>query len=74
MMKNNKIIPKNDWVWHEGLMYKTKFMAVKSDVLTLIESFLLDRQQRIVLNGQESDNQTRCTSGFNSLAHYFFIR
>ena len=42
-------------------------MTVKGDPLTLIESFLFERQQRVVLNGKESDNQTWCTSGFNSL-------
>ena len=47
-------------------------MAVKGDLLTLIESFLFERQQRVVPNGQESDNQTWCASGFNSLVHYFF--
>ena len=42
-------------------------MTVKGDLLTLIESFLFERQQRVALNGRESDNQTWCTSGFNSL-------
>ena len=38
-------------------------MAVKGDLLTLIKSFLFERQQTVVLNGQESDNQTLCASG-----------
>ena len=33
-------------------------MAITGDLLTLIESFLFKRQQGVVLNGQESDNQT----------------
>ena len=45
-------------VWHEGLIYKAKCMAAKADLLTLIESFLCERQQGVVLNGQESDYQT----------------
>ena len=60
-----------DRVWHEGLIYKTKCMAVTGDLLTLIESFLFEKQQRVVLNGQESNNQTWCALGFNSLVHYF---
>ena len=43
-----------DWVWHEGLIYKIKCMGVKGDLLALIESFLFERQQRVVLKGQES--------------------
>ena len=35
-----------DWVWHEGLLYKTKCMGVKSDHLTLINFFLFERQQK----------------------------
>ena len=52
-------------------LFKTKSNAVTGD-LTLIESFLFERQQSAVLNGQESDNQTWCASGVNSLVHFFF--
>ena len=44
-----------DRVWHEGLIYQIKYMGVKGDLLALIESFLFERQQRVVLNGQESE-------------------
>ena len=44
-----------DRVWHEGLIYKIKCMGVKGDLLALTESFLFKRQQRVVLNGQESE-------------------
>ena len=44
-----------DRVWHEGLIDKIKCMGVKGDLLGLIESFLFERQQRVVLNGQESE-------------------
>ena len=30
-------------------------MGVKGDFLALLESFLFERQQRVVLNGQESE-------------------
>ena len=62
-----------DRAWHEGLIYKTKCMAVKGDLLTLIKYFLFERQRRVVLNGQESDNQTWCASRLISLVHYFLI-
>ena len=41
-----------DQVWHERLIYKIKCVGVKGD---LIESFLFERQQRLVLNGQEHE-------------------
>ena len=44
-----------DDVWHEGLIYKIKCMGVKSDLLALIESFLFERQQSVVLHGKESE-------------------
>ena len=44
-----------DRVWHEGLIYKIKCMSVKDDLLALIESFVFERHQRVVLNGQESE-------------------
>ena len=44
-----------DWVWHEGLIYKIKCMGVKDDLLIMVGSFLFERQQRVVLNGQESE-------------------
>ena len=47
-----------DRVWHEGLIYKIKCVGVKGDLLDFIESFLFERQQRVVLNGQESERLT----------------
>ena len=47
-----------DRIWHEGPIYKIKCMGVKGDLLPLIESFLFERQQRVVLNGQESERLT----------------
>ena len=44
-----------DQVWHEGLIYKIKCKGVKGDLLALTESVLFERQQRVVLNGQESE-------------------
>ena len=44
-----------DKVWHDGLIYKLKRNGINGDLLRLIESFLSDRYQRVVLNGQASD-------------------
>ena len=43
-----------DKVWHEGLLFKMKQYGVSGNLLTLIKSFLSNRQQRVVLNGQSS--------------------
>ena len=44
-----------DRVWHDGLIYKLKRCGVSGQLLFLIQSFLKDRKQRTVLNGQSSD-------------------
>ena len=43
-----------DRVWHDGLIYKLKRCGVSGNVLSLVKSFLKDRKQRTVLNGQSS--------------------
>ena len=43
-----------DRVWHDGLIYKLKRCGVAGQLLLLIQSFLKDRKQRTVLNGQSS--------------------
>ena len=44
-----------DNVWHDGLIYKLRRNGINGDLLRLIESFLSDRYQRVVLNGQTSN-------------------
>ena len=44
-----------DRVWHDGLVYKLKRCGVSGQLLSLIQSFLKDRKQRTVLNGQSSN-------------------
>ena len=44
-----------DKVWHEGLIFKLKANGVEGKMLNLIESFLNERYQRVVLNGQHSE-------------------
>ena len=43
-----------DRVWHEGLIYKLKRCGISGNLLLLLKSFLSDRKQRTVLNGQAS--------------------
>ena len=48
-------LPKTfDKVWHEGLLYKLKNNEINGNALQLIKSFLRNRCQRVVLNGQSS--------------------
>ena len=43
-----------DRAWHEGHIYKIKCICVTGLPLELIQSFLIHRFQRVVLNGQSS--------------------
>ena len=44
-----------DKVWHEGLVYKLKSNGIEGQALKILQSFLSDRFQRVVLNGQSSN-------------------
>ena len=43
-----------DRVWQEGLIYKIKSVGISGPLLKLTESFLSNRNQRVLLNGQSS--------------------
>ena len=43
-----------DRVWHEGLLFKSKRLGLSGKYYELIKSFLRNRHQRVVLNGQSS--------------------
>ena len=43
-----------DKVWHEGLLYKLKSMGVSGELYNLLENYLSDSFQRVLLNGQTS--------------------
>ena len=43
-----------DKVWHEGLIFKLEIIGISGNLLKFFESFLSNRQQRVVLNGQHS--------------------
>ena len=42
-------------VWHEGLFYKLESIGISGNLLDLFFSFLNDKYQRVVINGQQSD-------------------
>ena len=43
-----------DKVWHEGLLYKLKSYGITGNFLKLLENYMSNRYQRVVLNGQSS--------------------
>ena len=46
-----------DKVWNEGLIFKLKTFSTDGKLLKLLENYLTDCQQRVVLNGQTSSWQ-----------------
>ena len=44
-----------DRKWHEGLLYKLKTIRISGDLPSVLQTFLKNRFQRVVLNGQSSD-------------------
>ena len=44
-------------VWHEGLIYELKNHGISGDLLQLLQVFLSNRKQILVLNGQYSEWQ-----------------
>ena len=64
-----------DKVWHDGLLYKLKQNSISVDLLKLIESFLSDRYQKIVLNEQTSKWNKITAGGSHGsiLALLFFL-
>ena len=43
-----------DKVWHDGLIFKLQTCGIDGKLLKLLKSYLKDRQQRVLLNGQTS--------------------
>ena len=43
-----------DKVWHEGLIFKLRSYGIESKLLLLLENYLLNRKQRVILNGVTS--------------------
>ena len=44
-----------DKVWHEGLLHKLEQNGIDGKLLVFFKSYLSDRRQRVVLNGQASE-------------------
>ena len=44
-----------DKVWHNGLIYKLKSLGISGSLLKLIQNYLDNRFQRVLLNGQTSE-------------------
>ena len=44
-----------DKVWHEGLIFKLKQNGIEGKFLNLLQNYLTNRKQRVVLNGMESN-------------------
>ena len=44
-----------DKVWHEGLIFKLKQNGINGNLLNLLSNYLLNRMQRVVINGVQSE-------------------
>ena len=44
-----------DKVWHDGLIFKLKQNGISGRLVSLLENYLQNRKQRVVLNGSHSD-------------------
>ena len=44
-----------DKIWHKGLLFKLKSYGVEGELLYLLECYLSNGEQRVVLNGQTFD-------------------
>ena len=44
-----------DRVWHKGLLYKLECSGISGSLLALIRGFLANREQRVLLNGKNSE-------------------
>ena len=41
-----------DKVWHDGLIFKLRQNGIRGDIINILQDFLRNRKQRVVLNGQ----------------------
>ena len=44
-----------DKVWHDGLIYKLKSLGISGNLLKLIQNYLDNRFQKVLLDGQASE-------------------
>ena len=52
-----------DSVWHDGLIYKLKVNGISGNILQLLQNFLKDRKQSVVLNGKTSSKWKSISAG-----------
>ena len=63
-----------DKVWHQGLLFKLESFGIRGKLLNLLEDYLSNRFQKVLLNGQESSwlpIKARVPQGF-ILGHLLF--
>ena len=46
-----------DKVWHDGLIFKLRSYSVEGELLSVLQNYLQNCEQRVVLNGQTSDGE-----------------
>lgn len=44
-----------DRVWHDGLLLKLKSIGIRDPLLAWFKSYLSDRKQRVIIDGQSSE-------------------
>jgi hypothetical protein len=44
-----------DEVWHKGLLHRLESLGVRDPLLKWIKSYLSERKQRVIIDGQSSD-------------------
>ena len=44
-----------DLVWHDGLLFKLKSIGIRDPLLAWFKSYLSDRKQRVIIDGQSSE-------------------
>ena len=59
-----------DKVWHEGLLYKLISMGISGELYNLLENYLSDRFQRVILNGQFSSSKPILAGVFPRVQYY----
>ena len=64
-----------DKVWHDGLIYKLKSLGISGSLLKLIQNYLDNRFQRVLLNGQTSEWKSvkACVPLGSILGRQFFL-
>ena len=58
--------------WHDGIIYKLTQNGISENLLNLLEDFLKERKQRVVLNGQVSTWKCWSSSRFHPCSFVVF--